>query len=186
MLRRRQDRLLAVRSTDQTTLSAAHQRCILDDCFCARRIHYFWYVQVDALRPMVQSFLHRFAEGGPTSPPPGPVKIRLMYPCCFTLMTSWVLVTPQEKATRAGRVGCQNSNPHSANITGCTVVPTCINAALTARLTSENTTPSHVHFRSVNFYKVFSYRLKVNKFGALTTSEMVSRHTERQAQQCVK
>ena len=44
-----------------------------------------------------------------------------------------------------------------------------------------NTTTSHVHFRSVNLYKEFSYRLKVNKFGALTTSELVSRHTERQA-----
>ena len=49
-----------------------------------------------------------------------------------------------------------------------------------------NTTTSHVHFRSVNFYKEFSYRLKVNEFDALTTSELVSRHTEQQAQQCVK
>ena len=42
-----------------------------------------------------------------------------------------------------------------------------------------NTTTSHVHFRGVNFHKEFSYRLKVNKFGALTTIELVSRHTER-------
>ena len=48
-----------------------------------------------------------------------------------------------------------------------------------------NTTP-HVHLRSVKLYKEFSYRFKVNKFGALTTTELVSRHTERQAQQCVK
>ena len=40
--------------------------------------------------------------------------------------------------------------------------------------------------RSVNLFREFSYRLKVNKFGALTTSELVFRHTERQAQQCVK
>ena len=40
---------------------------------------------------------------------------------------------------------------------------------------------------SVSLYnKEFSYRLKVNKFGALTTSELVSRHTERQAQQHVE
>ena len=31
---------------------------------------------------------------------------------------------------------------------------------------SVNTTTSHVHFRSVNLYKEFLYRLKVNKFGA--------------------
>ena len=49
-----------------------------------------------------------------------------------------------------------------------------------------NTTTSHVHFRSVNLFKEFSYRLKVNKVDALTTSELVSRHAERQAQQCVK
>ena len=42
-------------------------------------------------------------------------------------------------------------------------------------------TPHTSHFRSVNLYKEFSYRLKVNKFGALTTSELVSRHTEQQA-----
>ena len=53
-------------------------------------------------------------------------------------------------------------------------------------LKAVNTTTSHVHFRSVNLYKEFSYRLKVNKYGALTTSEWVSRHTERHAQQCVK
>ena len=38
-----------------------------------------------------------------------------------------------------------------------------------------NTTTSHVHFRSVNLYKEFSYKLKVNKLDILTTSELVSR-----------
>ena len=55
-----------------------------------------------------------------------------------------------------------------------------------------NTTPHTsifslwIYSSSVNLYKELSYRLKVNKFDALTTSELVSRHTERQAQQCVK
>ena len=44
---------------------------------------------------------------------------------------------------------------------------------------------SHDHFCSVNLYKEVSYRLKMNKFSSLKASELVSRHTERQAQQCV-
>ena len=51
---------------------------------------------------------------------------------------------------------------------------------------------SHVHFLNMDLFKQCEplqgilIQIKVNKFGALATSELVSRHTERQAQQCLK